>query len=210
MHNAEAVAAGVRRLAGFFGRKVTDDALGFYVQEFFMLPDNVFNAAVTECQRTEKSFPTPTVLKNYVIQVRTDMERKSRSRSSIQSWKDLARTNPDDPECIKESKRLLGRIALPHEHPMHLCGDLLVAEMRTMEVAFPGRGWAREASGLEQDLKKQAAARAEQAAKQHHTDDVVSEVKQAQREDRRLLLQEQYLQIQLDDMDSRERGGEEK
>lgn len=151
----------IKRLQGFYGKKLSPEALEFYLQDCRMAADNVLNAAVTYCLRTERTFPTPTVLKNYVVEARREMERAEHSGSVVRSFAGFARENRGDPECIKESKRLLARIALPAGDPMHLSGDMLVAEMRVMENAFAGRGWGKCASELEEDLRKSRAARRE-------------------------------------------------
>jgi hypothetical protein len=62
-----------------------------------------------------------------------------------------------DPECMKESMRILKRIELPHGHQFHLCGANLVREMLVMDKAFPGRGWGKNARELEADLKRDRA-----------------------------------------------------
>lgn len=132
-------------LQGFFNRKLSDDAVAFYVNHFRAVDDAVFVAAVNEACRAEKTLPTPRMLREYVI---TLQRRKQEFEQPTKSAQIFA-IKPGDSECVKESRGILRRM-----WEKNLWGEDLVDEMLHMEQSFPGRGWGREGRELQEQIKK--------------------------------------------------------
>jgi len=139
----------IARLQGFFHRKLTDDAVVFYANEFKRVDDDIFAAAVDEACRAEKSLPTSRLLKEYVAK----LQRQKLKAAQPTNFAEIFGSKPDDTECIRESRGVLRRM-----HQQDLWGDGLIAEMLLMEQAFPGRDWGKEARKLQAHLKKQRDA----------------------------------------------------
>jgi hypothetical protein len=156
--------AAIREITGlqnFFGSKVSDEKLRFYCVEFRDVPDRVFEEAVAECKRGERSFPTPKVLGFYVAEAQRKVKEFQRAKTS-RSIKDLFKPNGIDPKYYLASMKLLSRITeIKHGHPEHLCGEALRKEMLVMEQERPGFGW-KEAAESYKDGSKNGMKSSEQ------------------------------------------------
>jgi hypothetical protein len=94
------------KLQGFFNRKLSDDAVAFYVAEFKAVDDDIFTAAVDEVCRAEKSLPTPRALREYVVAA----QRRKYQAERPTTLAILFQGKPDDSECMRESRGVLRRM----------------------------------------------------------------------------------------------------
>ena len=153
-------------LQRYYGKGLNDTQISFYVQAFRRVDDNILGTAVNECLRSEKFFPTVKVLTGYVSEARISAWQKQKESEP----RELPTPKVKDPEHIEEGFTLLKRVFRSNGDPPELRGPALVAEMRMMEKAWPGFGWAENATELEQFLEKKKPGRFVQFISRGHTD----------------------------------------
>ena len=154
--NPQTAKAGLGKLTGFFNRKLTNDAVGFYVTEFRLVDDDVFQTAVDEACRAEKSFPTPRVLRDHI----NAAQRAKYASQYAHRVAEIFVNRPSDNDLMKESRATLRAM---YEHGLY--GDALVSKMISMEKTFPGYGWGKQGESLRRLLARDRKARAELASK---------------------------------------------
>jgi hypothetical protein len=139
----ETAKASITKLAGFFNRKLSEEAIGFYIHDFRAVDDLIFESAVDEACRAEKSFPTPRQLREYVAAA----QRAKYAERDAKRLSEIFTDRQNDSEVMTASRGVLRLI-----YKQNLYGADLVAEMRVMEKTFPGIGWRKAAAELEADL----------------------------------------------------------
>lgn len=131
-------------MAGFFSKKLSAELMAFYAKDFKLTDDLVFERACEEVCRQERTFPTPHVLRNYVVEQMRRRDKEHRDPGAMARVTDFT---PSDPKAVAASRSLFRQA-----YEGKLRGHQLVAAMRKSEAACPGIGWGREADVLEKFL----------------------------------------------------------
>ena len=135
----------INDLMNFFGYKMTDQRRNFYHEAFREYPIAVVQYAVGECKNKSQRFPTVNELLRFVLeQKRIAWERAKRN----------------EPMGLPDSKEADSEYAFEGWNLIDNASDRLIsrgqllARMRIMDVAYPGREWKAKADELQAFYEK--------------------------------------------------------
>jgi len=135
----------IKDLMEFFGQKMTDTRFNFYHTMLKQHGSDLIEGACTQAKRSLQRFPTVNELAKFIQEQKNIKWQGEKTRGIAK----LPEPEAADTEVANEGWRMIHR-GLDRT----VSRSQLLAEMRMMEVAFPGRDWKEEANGLDAYYQK--------------------------------------------------------
>jgi len=135
----------IKDLMEFFGQKMTDTRFNFYHALLKQCGPDLIEGACNQAKRSLQRFPTVNELAKFIQEQKNIKWQHHKETEPVK----LPEPQDADPRAADDGWRMIHR-GLDRT----VSRSQLLAEMRMMEVAFPGQGWKAEANGLDAYYQK--------------------------------------------------------